>query len=693
METISARELQPLKATNVMEEVKPYIPATRALPEITLKAVILGVILAVLMAGANAYLGLKIGLTVSATIPAAVISMAILRFFRNSNILENNIVQTAASAGEVIAAAVAFTLPALLMMRYWTNFPFFLTTSLVTVGGLFGVLFSIPLRRAFIIEQPLKFPEGIATGEVLKAGDTVSKEGAKDLLVGGFVSALIKFSQSGLMIFEESLMTWTRAGKTVVGLGTGLSVVMIAAGYIVGVEVGVSMLLGNIIVWVMGIPIYGYLHGLPENAATAYDAAVGIWSSKLRMTGVGAMVVGGFWTLIYLIKPIKNAISSSFEMLGHLKLGGSGHIKRTESDIPMSYVMGGIVLLTIPLMLIFHYIMSSSNLEISPLLHWSTIGGMTIASLILGFLGSAIAGYMAGIVGSSNNPLSGITIMVILSISLLLWMFLGFEVDFLSNTTKALAAAGMTIIFGAIVANAASISCDNLQDLKAGQIVGATPWKQQVMLMVGVVAGAIAITPILQVLFEAYGIGDVLPRPGMNPAQALAAPKAALMAAMAQGVFSQSLDWSMIILGGSIAIGVIILDTIMKHRNSRWRFPVLAVALGLYMPMEVVVPLAIGGFIAFFADKKLDKSRATLGVDFHKAESHARRRGLLLCSGLIAGEALVGILLAGPFAAYQSTTIFKIAPEGFHTWAMLMGSTAFIGICLYLYRITTQRKY
>lgn len=680
-----------MRKTHTVDEVIPHIPATQTLPEITFKATILSIILAIVMAGSNAYLGLKLGITVTATIPAAVISMAILKFFKNSNILENNIVQTATSAGEVIAAAVAFTLPALIMMQYWTHFPFFITTSIVIVGGLLGVLFSIPLRRAFIIENPLKFPEGIATGEVLKAGEASSKEGARDLIFGGGLAAVAKFAQSGLMVLEESVHYWTYSLRTLFGFGTGLSLVMIAAGYIVGIEVGVSMLLGNIGVWCVGVPLYGYLFGVPESGSS-YEAAITIWNSKLRMIGVGAMIVGGIWTIIHLIEPIKNGVASSIAMLKHIRLNETHKIKRTDFDIPVTYVIAGICVLIVPLFFIFHYILDQSTLGLSPTLYWITVVTITLFTLIVGFIGAGIAGYMTGIVGSSNNPLSGVTIMAVLSISFILLFLLSTQINFHVEAGKALAAAGITIIVGAVMSNAAAISGDNLQDLKAGQIVGATPWKQQVMLMLGVIVGAVAITPILQVLYEAYGIGNSFPREGMDPTHALAAPKAAIMSAIAQGVFARSLDWTMIFIGFGLAVVIIALDTYLKKKGSRWSFPVLAVALGIYMPQDIIIPLAFGGFVSYLASIRLNKQRAALNIEFEKAEAYAKRRGVLFCSGLIAGEALVGILLAAPFAAYQSTTLFKIVPEGFHSIAVMLGAAVFLGTSYHLYAISSKAK-
>ncbi len=665
---------------------QPYISDSQILPEITFKAVVLGVILAAVMCAANLYLGLKIGLTVAATIPAAVISMVVLKLFRTSNILENNIVQTAASAGEVIAAAVAFTLPALIMMGYWENFPFWTTTCLVLVGGIYGVLFSIPLRRAYIVESYLKFPEGIVTGEVLKAGDSMAKGGVKDLMSGGIIAAVVKFAQSGLMIVGESIHYWTYAGGTVLGFGTGLSLVLLSAGYIIGVEVGASMLLGACLAWAVGVPIYAYLVGIPEGLS-AYEAAVTVWNSKIRMIGVGTMVVGGIWTLVYLIKPIGQAVRSSLMTFKDIKMHGRDTISRTERDIPLYYVLVASVLLLFPLFFLFKNILDAAHLDLTPSLYYPTIVLLSLFTVVMSFICSSISGYMCGLVGSTNNPLSGVTIIAVLGSALLLFGWLGMQLNFKESVSAGLAASAITIMLGAIVANAAAVSGDNLQDLKSGQIVGATPWKQQVMLIVGVVVGAFVMTPVIQILFEAYGIGNVLPREGMDPTQALGAPKAALMAVISTGVFSQSLDWSMFNIGAVLAVLVIGIDEYRKKTQASWRLPVMGVALGIYMPLDVSVPVFIGGVVAAIVAYR------------HRRKKHSpsqvkqtQNRGLLFCSGVIAGEALVGIALAIPFAACQTTECFKIAPEGFEPMAVLLGTLVFYMVGYYLYNISSKVK-
>lgn len=680
-----------MKIPDSNDTVIPYISPSQSLPEITIKAMILGLLLAVVMAGSNAYLGLKIGMTVSATIPAAVISMAILRFFRQSNILENNIVQIAASAGEAVAGGVVFTLPALIMLGYWDRFPFIVTASIVMLGGVLGVLFSIPLRRAFIIESKLKFPEGVATAEVLKAGHGAAKGGAKDLLMGGIFAALFKFSQTGLMILAEGAQYWTYAGRTVVGFGTGLSPVLMGAGYIVGPMVGLSMVLGTILAWEIGVPIFAYIQGISETSS-AYAVADGLWNTKIRMIGVGAMVVGGIWTLIYLIKPIMRAMSSSFETMRHLRLGEHGAVLRTELDIPIPYVLIGILLLIAPLVIIFNHIFNEAEFGLTSTLYWTTIAVVTGFSIVFGFICASIAGYMAGLVGSSSNPISGVTIMAILFASILILFMLGDQINFTMDKAKALSASGITVILGGIMCCAASLSNDTLQDLKSGQLVGSTPWKQQLILLIGVLAGALAITPVLQVLFEAYGIGDVMPRADMDPAQTLSAPKAAIMAAISAGIFERSLDWTMFALGGLIGVVVIIFDEILKRATSRLRLPILAFAMGIYMSYDITVPVFLGGMVAYLAEKALDRQRSAFGSNYQEATDYARRRGLLFASGLIAGEALVGIALAIPFAAYQTTRIFRIVPDTFEPTSIALGILAFLGLCFYLYKIGSQGK-
>ncbi len=674
--------------------VVPYIPASQTLNEITVKAVVLGIILSAVLAGANAYLGLKVGMTVSASIPAAVISMAILRFFREHNILENNIVQTAASAGESLAAGVIFTLPALIMLRYWAGFEFIPTFAIALCGGILGVLFTIPLRRALIIEARLQFPEGVATGEVLKVGEEGGK-GAMYIAMAGIAGALLKVCQSGFKIVAGKTSGAITAGGAVFGFGTELGVALLGVGYIVGLNIAVLVFAGGLISWLFGIPLFTAFVD-PETleaitgGATGYAAAEEVWSARIRYLGVGAMATGGLWALASLFKPIRDGITSSFEAVRKARSGEAVEILRTERDTPINYVLIGTAALAVPIFIIFMFVINQDELGITTGLYLSTILFGVVFAFIAGFLFSSVAGYMAGLVGSSNNPISGVTIATILTISLILLLLLGSQIDFAVDTTKATAAAAVAILVGAVVCCAAAIAGDNMQDLKAGQLVGATPYKQQIMQIVGVAAAAVIIAPVLDLLFKAYGLGDVFPRAGMDPSEALQAPQATLMSAVAEGVFLKNLPWNMILIGTVIAVAIIVLDEVLKKRGSSFRTPVLAVAVGIYLPLELTVPIFVGGMIAWGANRYLAARKDTFDDEYEQVVARANQRGLLFAAGLITGEALVGILLAIPFAAAQNTDVLRLAPEGFETVANVLGVAAFVFFCLWLYRVARK---
>ena len=667
---------------------EPYIPASKSLPEITVKAIILGALLSAILAGANAYLGLKVGLTVSASIPAAVISMAVLRLFRESNILENNIVQTAASAGESLAAGVIFTLPALIMLGYWKKFEFVPTVAIALVGGILGVLFTIPLRRALIVEAKLQFPEGVATGEVLKVG-AEGGSGAKLIAIAAFAAAALKLCQTGFRAVSSAAHTSVTAGKSVFGIGTDLTAALLAVGYIVGLNIAILVFAGGVISWMFGIPIYMALAD-PETVkgivgdGTGYEAAGSIWNARIRYMGVGAMATGGLWALVSLVGPIRAGLKSSIAAVKRARAGGADEVPRTERDTPINIVMWGTLGLAIPIFVIFFYVVDADKLGISSSVQLTTVAAGVAFSLIAGFLFSSVAGYMAGLVGSSNNPISGVTIATVLSFSLLLLVILGSSIDFQVDTGKAVVAAAIAILVGGVVCCAAAIAGDNMQDLKAGQIVGATPYKQQIMQVVGVVAAAIVIAPILQVLFEAYGLGEVFPREGMDPAEALKAPQATLMSSVAIGVMLRNLPWAMIIAGALIAVVIIIGDEALKAKKSDFRMPVLAVAVGIYLPIELSVPIFIGGLVAHFA------SKALAGASKEK-KANAGRRGLLFASGLITGEALVGILLAIPFAAFQNNAVLAIPlGEGMGWLVTTLGLAAFVGFIVWMYKVASN---
>ena len=625
-----------------MQNEKPYISHEVKLPETTLKAFILGGILSMILASANAYLGLFAGLTVSASIPAAVLSMAILRLFKNHNILENNIVQTSASAGESLAAGVIFTFPALVLMGYWESFNYWETVFIALCGGVLGVLFTIPLRSALIVKQKLKFPEGVATAEVLKTGES-GKGAVKFLVIGGLVGALVKMGESGLRIWKSVAETATLTANNIYGyIGMNLSPALIAVGYIVGVRVAILVFAGGVISWWIGIPLYIFFQGPPtENIG---DLGGMVWSKQIRYLGVGAMVVGGIWALISLKDSIGFAIKGGLAAIR----SGSENIKpiRTEEDTPMKYVIMGIGIMIVPVFIIYYR--EIENVQISVF--------MALLMVVAGFLFSAVAGYMAGLVGSSNNPISGVTIATILSSALILLALLG------SGAEKGPAAA---ILIGAVVCCAAAIAGDNMQDLKAGHILGATPKKQQIMQMVGVISAAMVLPLVLDLLNTAYGFGPKTPE---NP-DSLAAPQATLMESVARGVFSGNLPWNMIYIGMILGVLIIILDLWQKRKGSDFRIPVLAVAVGLYLPFELDSAIMLGGIVAWMAEKyKQDGAKG----------------GLLFASGLITGEALIGIFLAIPVAIYGRTDVLAIIenPAG-----SLPGLVIVLLVTFWLYKI------
>jgi len=682
---------------------EPYIPASQSLPEITLKAILLAIVLSMVLAGANAYLGLKAGMTVSASIPAAVISMALLRLFKNSNILENNIVQTAASAGESLAAGVIFTLPALVLLGAWEDFDFWETTMIAGLGGLLGVTFTIPLRRALIVESPLKFPEGVATAEVLKVGDK-GGEGIKRIIAGGLAGAVFKIGDTGLKLWKGAVEGGAQIGNTIGYVGTNTAPALLAVGYIVGINIAVLVFLGGAINWYGAVPIVAQMNDWPvyqsaeavgdnpdwnvftvepgsEKVGEPVEAAEyagQIWSAQTRYLGVGAMVVGGLWALIRLWGSLVAGVRSSVRAYRAIKQDGSGSMDRTDRDTPIQLVGIVLVVAVIPLYFVFEYATGSFGIA----------AVMAVVMLVAGFLFSAVASYMAGLVGSSNNPISGVTIATLLTSAILLYL-LGMTTD-----TGGAAAA---IFIGGVVACAAAIGGDNMQDLKAGRIVGATPYKQQIMQAIGVVSAAVIMAPVLTALLKAYGIGPISVE-GQEPLQA---PQATLMESVARGVFAWDLPWTLVFIGMAIAALVIMIDLVLEAKNTTFRMPVLAVAVGIYLPLELSVPILVGGLVSFAAHRfhmrRISReAEGELKNSLMETKKRSERNGLLMAAGLITGEALLGILLAIPLAAWQGQN--KIA-EWFNTTTGLEnlwwpGLALLAVIIIWLYRVArgpTQR--
>lgn len=660
----------------------PLIPANKSLPEITLRGIVLGVILTVILSASNAYLGLKAGQTISASIPAAIISLSILSFFRNSNVLENTMVQTMASVGEALIAGVTFILPALIILHAWEKFYYWQTVMISLLGGTLGVLFTIPLRRALLLDTSLRYPEGIAISNVFKASLDRDKKDMTLLSIGGLVGALISLCQTGFQIFTDSFNYWFKTKTVIYGFGFGTSPALIAAGYIIGGHVAFSILIGIIIGWVVGVPVLTSIAGFsPIDQAS--DIAMNVWRLHLRYIGVGTMMIGSLWTLLKLIRPILDSIMASLTSIKQVRIDQTVTI-RTEHDIPMNYVLWSILLLLIPIFFLVTIFIIPNQTISSGFQHFLA-GFSSIYILIGGFIFCSIAAYFAGLIGSTNTPVSGLVISVLLILSL---FFLGiFKVTgsvIGKETIGAILAIGGSVIISAAIA----IANDTMQDLKVGQIVGATPWKQQLMLIVGVILASFVVPPILELLYNAYGIGGVFPRPNMDTSHMLAAPQAGLMATIAKGVYTNNLEWIAISIGVGIGIFFTIVDGIMQRYNSY--FPVLAVGIGIYLPLEASVPLVIGGILAFIIQLKLNHRYPFRQKDRERKMATHKHRGLLVACGIVAGSSLMSVLLAIPFVITQSTDALKIMPNDLNFLAQLLGVLVTFLLCGWVYVVALK---
>jgi len=638
--------------------------STTPVPQLTFRAVLLAIVLAMILAAANAYLGLFAGLTIATAIPAAVVSMGVLRLLGGGTILENNIVQTGASAGSSIAAGVIFTIPALVILGYWDDFRYSWVLAIAGLGGLLGVLFSVPLRRSMIVEEPLPFPEGKAAAEVLKAGENPGP-GLKILALAGAIGGLVKAAAaSGLRLIPDTAASAGYVGNYLGYLGTGLSPALLGVGYIVGLNVGIVVVSGSILSWHLAIPIYdAFFLGSDPALATAVagqDAATtafAIWDAKIRYLGVGAMLIGGVWTLFSLRRSLVSGIRSG---IAATRKGVGEVVADTERDLPMKWMLVALVLFVLPLAALYQAIVGQ----------WTVSIPMTLIMIVAGFLFVSVSAYLAGLVGSSNNPVSGITIATILFASLVLVLLLGSD-----SPIGAVAA----IMIGAVVCCAAAVGGDNLQDLKAGYIVGATPWKQQLMLAIGAFSCALIMAPVLNLLALAYGIGA----PTAEHPNALAAPQATLMASVAKGMFGGELPWGMIALGAAIGAGIIGLDEWLKARGSAFRVPVLAAAIGIYLPLELMVPIFLGGLLSHLVER-----RHKLRAGDEEMRDRIHRPGTLFAAGLITGEALMGIAIAIPIVVSGRADVLALPPTlQFGQW---LGLAVLVVVGWLLYRSGTK---
>lgn len=658
---------------------------------------ILGALITVIFTASNVYLGLKVGLTFSSAIPAAVISMAILRLFSGSTILENNMVQTQASAAGTLSSII-FVLPGLLMIGYWQSFPFWLTLMVCASGGMLGVLFSIPLRHVMVVKSSLPYPEGVAAAEILKAGcestdkaeSEANSEGLKDILFGGVIAACVSLFTNGFRLLSDGTAYWFTQGKSIFQIPIGFSLALLSAGYLVGIISGIAILVGNIIAWGFAIPILSSMTDYDPNAALS-DIAMGLWASDVRFIGAGTLAIAAMWTLITLIKPVIEGLKISF---GSLKSDNNGNsVPRTEQDLSpktIFLIMGAMLLI---LVVTFYVFISDSGLSAG--VAWSLVFCAVLFAFIMGFLVAAACGYMAGLVGSSASPISGIGIVAVTVISLLL-LGIGEANGMLESIEGSKFATALALFTTSAVLAIATISNDNLQDLKTGYLVKATPWRQQVALLIGCVVGAIVIAPVLDILYNAYGFTGAMPRPDMDPNQVLAAPQATLMTTIAKGIFSDQMQWTMIIIGLALGAVIIVIDLILAKSKSTFRLPALAVGMGIYLPPIITTPILVGAVISWFIRRRVH--RITNKNDLTENYRRVDRKAALIASGLIVGESLVGVIMAvvivisisnGGNDAPLSITSWLSAVFGNNIGPIqqLLGLIVFVAICIaFIYR-------
>lgn len=655
------------------------------LKELTVRGIILGALITVIFTASNVYLGLKVGVTFASSIPAAVISMAVLKFFKDSSILENNMVQTQASSAGTLSSVI-FVLPGLLMMGYWQDFPFWQTMLICAAGGTLGVLFTIPLRRAMVVNSNLPYPEGVAAAEILKAGNNADGDsGVKDIAYGGVLAGLVAFLTNGLRVMADGASAWIQTGKAAFQLPMGFSLALLGAGYLIGIVGGIAMLIGVILTWGVAVPYFTMSEDIAADASLI-DSAMTVWKTKVRYIGVGTIGIAAIWTLLILMKPMIEGMVHSFRML---KGGQEASEHRIDIDLsPKTMIY--ILIATVALIVIsLHHFIAAA--PISPELSILLVVVCTFLAVFIGFFVAAASGYMAGLVGSSSSPISGIGIISVIVISLVL-VSIGNASGLFETVDGQKFLTALTLFTASIVITTACISNDNLQDLKTGLLVEATPWRQQVALIIGCFVGALVIAPVLEILYHAYGFSGALPRPDMDPSQALSAPQATLMTAISQGIFTNKLEWTYILTGVGLGAVLITIDAFLKKvSNKVFSLPVIAVGIGIYLPPSINTPVIVGAFLAWIMARHIAK------LGNKEVSAKAERFGTLFSAGLIVGESLMGVILAFIIAA-SVTTGGSEAPlslnlENWDTIGEWFGLIVFIvGIVIFASRVLRAKK-
>jgi putative OPT family oligopeptide transporter len=657
---------------------RALVPPSHQPTEITVRGLVLGAVITLLFTAANVYFGLKAGLTFATSIPAAVISMALLSRFKNVSIQENNIVQTVASSAGAISSII-FVLPGLIMVGWWNDFPYWESVLICALGGTLGVMYSIPLRRALVTQSDLPYPEGLACAEVLKvgqqaqeakgskAGDEAAAETSKGLkaIVVGAVASAAGIIAIQTQVFAGEVVRFFRVGAGASGVNIGLSFALLAVGHMIGLWAGLAMLLGAAIAWIGAVPILSASHPLAATATDPATLALTVWKTQVRYIGAGAIGVAAIWTLLKLAGPVLGGLKSA---IAASSARGKGEtLALVEQDMPIGWMAGITALCMVPIAALLYNFSGGAGLGAQAGL--LTMTGVVYV-LLMSFFVAAVCGYMAGLVGSSNSPISGVGILVVLGAAALIVALVKPLVP--PELHKALVA--FALFLTAVIVAVAVIANDNLQDLKTGQLVGATPWRQQAVLVFGVVMGSLVVPPVLDLLNKAYGFAGA---PGADSAKALAAPQAALISSLAKGVIEGGLDWSLLGRGALLGVVLIALDGILKRTTKKATLPPLAVGLGIYLPTAVTLMTVIGAIVGWAWDRWAERQ--------NRPES-AKHLGVLLASGLIVGEGLMGVLFAALVVfSGKDAPIGLVGPDWGETGVVLGGAGFAIAVAL-LYR-------
>ena len=639
----------------------------RSTAELTVRGVILGGVITLLFTAANVYLGLKVGLTFATSIPAAVISMAVLRWFKGATILENNIVQTIASAAGTLAAII-FVLPGLVMIGWWQSFPFWTTAGITATGGILGVMFSVPLRRALVVGGDLPYPEGRAAAEVLTVGSETNA-GAAESAAGLRILVLGSLASAGFAILTQTKLAaaevgrWFRVGAGASGLAGGLSFALFGVGHLVGISVGLAQLVGLITAYAIVLPIQTWgVAGDPSAIAAR------VFHDDVRFFGAGVIGVAAVWTLLKIAGPVVGGIRSA---LAASRARGAGEVLALEErDLPIGWVLGGSVAVLVPTAWLLWSVLAGGPLAGSAAV---LIVGALLFIVVIGLMIAAVTGYMAGLIGASNSPVSGIGILSVLASALMLVGLFGR--DHPADVTQALVA--YALIVTGVVFGVATIANDNLQDLKTGQLVGATPWKQQVALVIGVVFGSLVVPPVLSLLGATFGFAGA---PGAGP-NALAAPQAGLISSLALGVLGGGLNATMLGWGALAGVIFVVMDETLG-RAGRLRLPPLAVGIGIYLGMATILPVSVGAFVGWTHDRWAD--RRAIDPEF------AKRLGTLVATGMIVGESLWNVAFACVVYLTNGDAPLALVGDVFAVPGLVIGAVVFVGLLVALYGWTKR---